>query len=68
MRMLDRRIADTVARDLSRYPAVALLGPRQVGKTPLARGLVAPRTDGPPPDYLDLENPADLAKLEDASA
>ena len=66
--MLDRRIASAVALALSRHPAVALLGPRQVGKTTLARALVAPRADGPPPDYLDLENPADLAKLEDASA
>lgn len=66
--MLDRRTAFSVSLALSRHPAVALLGPRQVGKTTLARALVAPRTDGPAPDYLDLESPTDLAKLEDASA
>jgi predicted AAA+ superfamily ATPase len=41
---------------------VALLGPRQVGKTTLARRIAGER----PTDYLDLENPADLEKLTDA--
>jgi MoxR-like ATPase len=44
---------------------VALLGPRQVGKTTLARTLAT--TLGQPVDYLDLENPADLVKLADAA-
>jgi hypothetical protein len=38
-----------------------LLGPRQVGKTTLARSLV-----GKDAVYLDLERPADLARLQDA--
>lgn len=50
------------ARDLlSQFPAVALLGPRQVGKTTLARGI----GDAQGALYLDLEHPADLAKLAD---
>jgi uncharacterized protein len=48
---------------LSRFPAVALLGARQVGKTTLARKL-ARQTDGT--IYLDLEKTADLRKLDDA--
>ncbi len=49
-------------RSLAEFPVTALLGPRQVGKTTLAR-LVA---SGMLPDsavYLDLELPSDLAKL-----
>lgn len=49
---------------LCRFPAVALVGPRQVGKTTLARGL-ADRL-GEAAIYLDLERPSDLAKLDDA--
>jgi len=48
---------------LSRYPVVAILGARQVGKTTLARQLVA-RTRIPP-TMFDLENPIDLARLDD---
>lgn len=49
-------------QSLAEFPVTALLGPRQAGKTTLAR-LVA---SGMPPDsavYLDLELPSDLAKL-----
>lgn len=46
---------------LEQFPAVALLGPRQVGKTTLALA-IAERTGAV---YLDLEHPADLAKLAD---
>lgn len=46
---------------LEQFPAVALLGPRQVGKTTLALA-VAEKSGAL---YLDLEHPADLAKLAD---
>lgn len=48
---------------LTRYPVVAILGARQVGKTTLARQLVAPA--GYPSTVFDLENPIDLARLDD---
>jgi len=48
---------------MSQTPAVALLGPRQVGKTTLARALVQGRNS----IYLDLEAPGDLLKLSDPS-
>lgn len=49
---------------LRQFPAVALLGPRQVGKTTLALDLAEELGEGSV--YLDLELPSDRAKLEDA--
>ena len=48
---------------LREFPIVALLGARQVGKSTLARQLVASRRA--PATWFDLENPADLARLAD---
>jgi len=48
-----------IRRRLKAMPAVVLLGPRQCGKTTLARWL-AKQT---PSTYFDLENPADVAAL-----
>lgn len=59
--MIDRRIADELHGLLEDSPAVALLGPRQVGKTTLAQEL----GEGRPSLYLDLESDADRAKLSD---
>src|ERR1019366_9170237 len=56
--MILRRALSTVQEALNRQAAVALLGPRQVGKTTLAH-TVAEQTGGP---YLDLE---DREKLSD---
>ena len=42
-------------------PAVAILGPRQIGKTTLALEIAKTRESV----YLDLESPQDLAKLQD---
>ena len=50
---------------LAEFPAVAILGPRQVGKTTLALDLLK---DRPTAIYLDLESPADTAKLADPEA
>ena len=48
---------------LDEFPVVALLGARQVGKTTLARQLAAVHSD--PVAWFDLEDPVDLARLED---
>jgi uncharacterized protein len=57
--MIERRVAAEVEAQLRSVPAVALLGPRQVGKTTLALELHERR----PSVYLDLESDADLGKL-----
>jgi hypothetical protein len=48
---------------LAEFPVVAMLGPRQVGKTTLARQLAA-QWHGPV-RYFDLEDPEDQARLAD---
>jgi predicted AAA+ superfamily ATPase len=61
--MIKRHAQTELLRLLEQFPAVAILGPRQIGKTTLAQQIAA-RTK-PSPVYLDLENPIDLAKLDD---
>lgn len=45
-------------------PVVALLGPRQCGKTTLARLFIKEKKPIPESNYFDLENPADIRRLE----
>lgn len=59
---MKRSLGLILRRDLTESPVVALLGPRQCGKTTLARTLVA---DFEKAVYLDLERPSDLRKLSD---
>lgn len=59
--MLERWITKRLEKNISRNPAVALLGARQVGKTTLAKTVAKDM----PSIYLDLEYPKDLAKLKD---
>jgi predicted AAA+ superfamily ATPase len=47
---------------LKETPVVALIGPRQVGKTTLARMIAA---EYPEVTFFDLENPASLSKLHE---
>ncbi len=47
---------------LSSFPVVAIVGPRQVGKTTLAMSIAATRDEV---HTFDLEDPADLARLAD---
>lgn len=57
--MILRRLLPALESALAEAPAVALLGPRQVGKTTLALELAKSRLSV----YLDLESEADRAKL-----
>lgn len=65
--MIERSIENLVRRRLgSVVPAVVLLGPRQVGKTTLAKKIAADWPGGAV--YLDMERPADRRRLDDADA
>lgn len=48
---------------LKKFPVVALMGSRQSGKTTLARQ-IKESWEGPV-HYFDLENPLDMARMED---
>jgi predicted AAA+ superfamily ATPase len=54
--MLKRRARGLIRQRLATYPAVALIGPRQSGKTTLARAVGG--------HYFDLEQEADRLRLD----
>ena len=62
--MIPRLAESAVRKKLLQTPAVVLLGPRQVGKTTLARQIAGHWPGGAV--YLDLERSADRLRLEDA--
>ncbi len=58
--MIERsKLSSALNRSIADNPITALLGPRQCGKTTIARTLIEPA----PVHYYDLENPADRAGL-----
>jgi len=59
---LTRNIENVLIADLKHFPAVALLGPRQCGKSTLVKKLGRQISNLL---YLDLQAPQDLAKLDD---
>jgi predicted AAA+ superfamily ATPase len=63
--LIPRSLASEIKQRLQHNPVVAILGPRQCGKTTVALQIVKPMKKSV---YLDLENPADLAKLDDPLA
>lgn len=62
--MYKRHIQSSVQTLLGQNAAVALMGPRQVGKTTLALEIARQQ----PSVYLDLESPRDLVMLNDIEA
>lgn len=69
--MFPRQIIAELNGYLDEFPAVAILGPRQAGKTTLAHqvaGRAMSSGTAMPTLYLDLETPTDLAQLSDPSA
>lgn len=59
--MIHRRLEAAILEALKRSPSVALMGPRQVGKTTLAHAISAKI----PSVYLDLEDRLDLERVKD---
>jgi len=60
--ILKRDIEQSIIQNLRVFPAVALLGPRQCGKSTLAKMLSKQLSSFL---YLDLQNTSDLSKLTD---
>ena len=58
--LVPRAALNLVTRALRRSPVVAVVGPRQCGKTTLARQLVSAGSV----NYFDLEDPVSLARLD----
>ncbi len=58
--LVPRTAQDLVTTALGRFPVVTIVGPRQCGKTTLARQLVSSDSA----NYFDLEDPVSLARLE----
>ena len=59
-----RSLAPILSREALHYPAIALIGPRQCGKTTLAKQwLNSIRGRGGVAQYFDLEKPSDRMKL-----
>jgi uncharacterized protein len=59
--MIDRRIRGQLESLLTESAAVAMLGPRQAGKTTLALTIA----EGTRSTYLDLESPADRGRISE---
>jgi uncharacterized protein len=64
--VINRLLASSLQQLLKQFPCVAILGPRQTGKTTLAQHLS--KTIKKPVIYLDIEKPSDQLKLSDAES
>jgi len=62
---IERKLETNLVERLRNMPAVAILGPRQVGKSTLAKRVLSRIENS---IYLDLERPSDLNKLRDPEA
>ena len=63
--MISRSLQNRIEKVLATVPVVAILGPRQVGKTTLAHQIINSFLDKES-FYLDLERESDLVKLDEA--
>ncbi|KAA6440319.1 ATP-binding protein [Dyadobacter flavalbus] len=61
--MIERESQNDIFNLLKQFPAVGILGPRQIGKTTLAFQIA--EKISPEPIYLDLESPSDAAQLSE---
>lgn len=61
--MIIRKIQKEINESLAQFPAVGIIGPRQIGKTTLAKQIKEKHSNSV---YLDLELPSDFQKLNQA--
>jgi predicted AAA+ superfamily ATPase len=59
---ISRKIESDIQKNLKDFPVVTILGPRQCGKSTLAKRIISSRKKSV---YLDLELESDLRKIED---
>lgn len=64
--MIKREAEKEITQLLEEFPAIGVLGPRQIGKTTIAEEIAM--SFSPEPIYLDLESPTDQAKLNEPEA
>ena len=57
---IKRKLQNTIKKYLNAFPAVAILGPRQAGKSTLVRHIIKNIKNA---IYLDLERPSEVQKL-----
>src|SRR4030067_436338 len=62
---IERIIPADIERKLGNMPGVVILGPRQCGKSTLAKAIISEIGGAV---YLDLERPSDVSKLRDPEA
>lgn len=63
LNMIKRRIYNELLEIIEQFPVLGIVGPRQVGKTTLAKTLI--QNIDKETIFLDLENPRDISKLND---
>lgn len=62
---IKRILTTTIKQKLEKMPGVVILGPRQCGKSTLAKAIISEIGGAV---YLDLERPSDVSKLRDPEA
>jgi len=62
MKYINRFLSESIKKNLKHFPALAILGPRQCGKSTLAKQVLK---DIPNTQFLDLEKISDRNKLND---
>jgi predicted AAA+ superfamily ATPase len=65
-RYFPRLLSDGITQSVKDFPVTAIIGPRQCGKSTLAKFLAKSGAFERPTVMLDLERPADLRKLDEA--
>jgi predicted AAA+ superfamily ATPase len=62
--MIERKITAEIMENMQYFPVIGIIGPRQVGKTTLAKKI---QQELPKPSiYLDLELEEDIIRLQNA--